>query len=62
MKFTDSKRWKRFLAVGLTVALIVTVFSIVAAAQTRASQKNNHSYHSLDNSDSAKRVRDLKNG
>lgn len=39
MKFTDSKRWKRFLAVGLTVALIVTAFSIVAAAQTRASQK-----------------------
>lgn len=39
MKFTGSKRWKRFLAVGLTVALIITAFSIVAAAQTRASQK-----------------------
>lgn len=39
MKYADNKRWKRFLAVGLTVALIVTAFSIVAAAQTRASQK-----------------------
>ncbi|WP_195983687.1 hypothetical protein [Clostridium sp. D33t1_170424_F3] len=39
MKFAGNKRRKRFLAVGLVVALIVTAFSIVAAAQTRASQK-----------------------